>query len=199
MGWSGRKDRRTGTREDMAEPTGDTDADLLARIGMGEQAAFRTLMTHKLPRVHGLALRLLRDSALADDVAQEAFLRVWRHARAWQSGTARFDTWLHRVVLNLCIDRLRRRREVAVADPPEQVDPAPGADLAIERDAASRRVEQAIASLPPRQREALVLQVYQGLSNIDSAAALGISVEALESLLARARRALRQQLEDLRS
>ncbi|WP_249675009.1 sigma-70 family RNA polymerase sigma factor [Acidocella sp. C78] len=126
------------------------------------------------------------------------FLRVWRQARAWRPGAARFDTWLHRVALNLCMDRLRRRREVAVADPPEQADPAPGADFMLARDAESRRVERAVAGLPARQREALVMQVYQGLSNIEAAAALGISVEALESLLARARRALRQQLEDLR-
>lgn len=186
------------TRKGMEEPDGDLDVDLLARIGTGEQAAFRMLMTSKLPRVHGLALRLLRDPAQADDVAQEVFLRVWRHARDWQPGRARFDTWLHRVTLNLCMDRLRRRREMVVADPPEQIDPAPGADETIERDTAARRVEAAIAGLPPRQREALVLQVYQGLSNIESAAVLGIGVEALESLLARARRALREELKDLR-
>lgn len=199
-GWAGRRgnQRKAGTREDMTDPDGDPDADLLARIGMGEEAAFRTLMAHKLPRVHGLALRLLRDSALADDVAQEVFLRVWRQARAWRPGAARFDTWLHRVALNLCLDRLRRRREVAVAEPPDQVDPAPGADFMLARDAEARRVERAVAALPARQREALVMQVYQGLSNIEAAAALGISVEALESLLARARRALRQLLEDLR-
>lgn len=187
------------TRTGMEERDGDPDAELLARIRTGEPAAFRMLMTNKLPRVHGLALRLLRDPVQADDVAQEAFLRVWRHAGEWQTRRARFDTWLHRVTLNLCMDRLRRRREVIVADPPEQVDPAPGAEEMLDRDAAGRRVEAAIARLPPRQREALVLQVYQGLSNVESAAVLGIGVEALESLLARARRTLRQDLKDLRS
>ena len=175
----------------------DPDAELLARIGHGDAVAFRVLIARKLTRTHALATRLLNDHAMADDVAQDAFLRVWRAARDWRTGEARFDTWLHRVVLNLCTDRLRRRRVTFLADPPEQVDQALPADRQIQRDEAAARVRAAVSRLPPRQREAIVLQTYQELSNIDTAAAMGISVEALESLLSRARRSLRATLEEM--
>ena len=88
----------------------DPDTALLARIGRGDAAAVRLLVSAKLPRILGLATRMLHDPAEAEDVAQDAFVRVWRTAAAWQPGAARFDTWLHTVVLNLCRDRLRRRR-----------------------------------------------------------------------------------------
>ena len=182
-----------------AFPGLDPDAELLARIGRGEEAAFRLLIARKLSRVHGLATRLLRDPGEADDVAQDAFLRVWRQAAGWRTGEARFDTWLHRVVLNLCTDRLRQRREATVDVLPEQVDPAPPADHGILRDETARTVQDAIAQLPARQKEALVLHTYQDLSNIEIAQVMGISIEALESLLSRARRALRSMLEGVAS
>ncbi len=173
----------------------DPDAELLARIGDGDETAFRALIARKLPRVHALSLRLLGDRSEADDVAQDAFLRAWRQARHWRQGEARFDTWLHRVVLNLCHDRRRRRREVLLPELPEQVDPAPPADRtpAIAWSRSSPR--SALALLPPRQREAMILHTYQELPNTETAAIMGISVEALESLLARARRGLRSMLE----
>ncbi len=176
------------------QPAEDPDAEVLARVGQGEEAAFRLLISRKLSRVHGLAVRLLGDRGQADEVAQEAFLRVWRQAPDWRAGQARFDTWLHRVVLNLCHDRRRRWREQPAAELPEQVDPAPAADQQLDRDDTVRRVRAALGKLPPRQREAIVLQTYQELSNIETAAAMGISVEALESLLSRGRRALRTML-----
>ena len=181
----------------LASPE-DPDADLVARVGQGDEAAFHLLMTRKLTRTHALAARLLNDRAMADDVAQDAFLRLWRNARHWRAGEARFDTWLHRVVLNLCTDRLRRRRVTFVAEPPEQVDQALTADGKILRDEAGARVRDAVSRLPPRQREAIVLQTYQDLSNVEAAAALGVSVEALESLLSRARRSLRTMLEEVK-
>lgn len=177
----------------------DPDADLLARVGRREEAAFRVLIARKLPRVHALARRLLGSDGDADDVAQDAFLRTWRQARDWRPGQAQFDTWLHRVVLNLCYDRLRKRREILVAEPPEQVDPALPADRRLERDETARRVQAALTKLPPRQREAIMLHTYQELSNIETAQALNISVEALESLLSRARRTLRSLLEGTES
>jgi len=175
---------------------GDPDAELVRRIGAGEEAAFRLLVAGHLPRLHALARRMLGSAAEADEITQETFLRAWRQARDWRPGRARFDTWLHRVALNLCRDRLRRRREVAMAEPPEQVDPATGADRRLEQEESVASVRAAIARLPPRQREAIMLHNYQELSNTETAAVLGISVEALESLLARARRSLRDSLRD---
>jgi len=173
----------------------DPDTELLARMGRGEEAAFRALIARKLPRIHALSLRLLGDNGEADDVTQDAFLRSWRQARDWRPGQAQFDTWLHRVVLNLCYDRLRKRREILAAEPPEQVDPSLPVDQRLERDEAVQRVQAALAKLPPRQREAIMLHTYQELSNIETAQVLDVSVEALESLLSRARRTLRSLLD----
>ncbi len=169
----------------------DPDAGLIARVGQGDAAATRAMVNAKLPRVLALARRMLGDAAEAEDVAQETFLRVWRQAARWRPGAARFDTWLHLVTLNLCRDRLRRRRETTVPAMPEPVDPAPRADAALDEAAQARAVQAAIAALPQRQREAILLVHYQDLTNIAAAQAMAISVEALESLLSRGRRALR--------
>ena len=89
---------------------GDSDDELLSRVAAGDPAAARALVARKLPRLLSLAGRMLSDRSEAEDVAQEAFVRVWKQAPKWRPGAARFDTWLHRVALNLCYDRLRRRR-----------------------------------------------------------------------------------------
>lgn len=182
----------------------DPDAELVARVGERDPAAVRTLVARKLPRLLALATRLLGDRMEAEDVAQEAFVRVWKQAPGWRTGEAKFDTWLHRVALNLCYDRLRGHREEPVEVMPETPDPGPTPDARLESRARDARVRAALAALPARQREALVLNYYQELSNLEAAALMGISVDALESLLARARRGLRAQLagsgpeEDLR-
>lgn len=172
----------------------DPDIALLVRIAEGDAAAVRAMVARKLPRLLALAVRMLGDAAEAEDVAQESFLRIWREAPRWRPGEARFDTWLHRVAMNLCHDRLRRRRELPTDTPPEGIDPDPPADIAIDAADRSKRVEHALQTLPPRQREAIVLQYYQELSNMDAADVMQISVEALESLLSRARRSLRALL-----
>ncbi len=172
----------------------DPDVALLSRLSRGDPTAARLLVAGKLPRIVGLANRMLRDTAEAEDVAQEAFVRVWRQAGSWQPGRARFDTWLHTVVLNLCRDQLRRRREVTSDVVVDLADPALDAEatlVAAERDGA---VAVAIAALPERQREAIFLVHYQDLTGAAAAEALGVSVEALESLLARGRRTLRAEL-----
>lgn len=172
----------------------DPDVELLSAAAAGDAAAARAFADRKLPRIHALARRMLGDAAEAEDVAQEVFLRAWRAAPAWRRGGARIDTWMHRVALNLCYDRLRRRREIPSAEPPETPDPGPAPDRGLHAVDTGRRVGAALAALPDRQREAIVLCHYQELGNVEAARAMGVSVEALESLLARARRALRAAL-----
>lgn len=176
----------------------DPDVELLARIGNNEPAAVNEMVMRKLPRLLALASRILGDADEAKDVAQESFLRIWRQAANWRTGEARFDTWLHRVALNLCRDRLRRRKERPLNEDEalELADSSPSPDEQLEAADRSARMAAALAALPERQREAIVLQYYQELSNIDAAALMEISVEALESLLSRARRQLRNQLAD---
>jgi RNA polymerase sigma-70 factor (ECF subfamily) len=176
----------------------DPDEALLVRIADGDPAAVRALVGRKLPRMLSLAQRLLGDPAEAEDVAQEAFLRVWKQAPKWRPGAARFDTWLHRVALNLCYDRLRRRREIATDAVPERADEeTPSADRGLIARDTGLRVADALQKLPERQREAIVLCHYQELGNIEAAEVMGVTVEALESLLSRGRRGLRAALADL--
>jgi RNA polymerase sigma factor (sigma-70 family) len=176
----------------------DPDDELLARVAKGDPAAVRALVARKLPRILSLAYRMLGDQAEAQDVAQDAMMRAWKQAPRWTPGQAKFDTWLHRVALNLCYDRLRRRREIATDAPPERPDEGPAPDRGLLAADVGRRVAQAMAGLPDRQREALVLCHYQELGNIEAASLMEISVEALESLLGRGRRALRAALADLK-
>jgi RNA polymerase sigma-70 factor (ECF subfamily) len=175
----------------------DPDHELISRIAAGDAMAARTLMTRHLPMVLGLARRLLTQKHEADDVAQEVFTRVWTHAAKWTPGQATFKTWLHRVAMNLCYDRLRARRhdDLDAASHVAMAGPGP-AQLVLQEQAAGF-VDRAIASLPSRQREAIVLVHYQGLTNIEASAQMEVSVEALESLLARGRRALKDLLRPL--
>ena len=124
-------------------------------------------------------------------------MKAWKQAPRWTPGKAKFDTWLHRVALNLCYDRLRRRREIPTQTPPDRPDEGPAPDRGLMAAETGLRVGQALSRLPDRQREAVILCHYQELSNIEAAALMEISVEALESLLSRGRRALRQALSDL--
>ena len=175
----------------------DPDEDLVRRVGQGDPAAIQAMVARKLPRMLALARRMLGDAVEAEDVAQEAMLRAWRQAPRWAPGKARFDTWLHRVALNLCYDRLRRRREIPTGTLPDRPDESAAPDRGLMAADVGLRVDAALARLPERQREAVVLCHYQELTNIEAAALMTVSVDALESLLARGRRALRQALADL--
>ena len=177
----------------------DPDAELLPRIARGDQSAIREMVAKKLSRLLALGMRMLNDRAEAEDVAQETFLRVWKQAEHWQSGGAKFDTWLHKVALNLCYDRLRSRKDYTDKDysdenAPELIDPALIPEQRLDKSQQGDVISAALAILPNRQREALVLQYYQELSNIEAADLMGVSVDALESLLSRARRNLRALL-----
>ena len=172
----------------------ESDDALMRRVGQGDHEACRALVERHLGRIVAFAARTLGNRADAEDVAQDTFVRAWRNARRWQPGRARLTTWLHRIALNLCLDRLARRRDAPLDGIPEPVDPAPSAVALLERRALGDRVSRELAALPPQQRVAIALCHYQGLGNIEAAEVLGVSVEALESLLARGRRTLRARL-----
>lgn len=179
-----------------------SDDDLMRQAGAGDRAAFGRLVERHFVRTVALAGRIVRNRSDAEEIVQEAFMRAWIKASNWQArrgsaGGAEFSTWLYRVVVNLCVDHGRRPVAAPIEAADEIADQSPGAEEQVLGHETSRRVAQAIARLPERQRAALALCHYDGMSNIDAAAALDISVGALESLLVRARRALRSELADL--
>jgi RNA polymerase sigma-70 factor (ECF subfamily) len=178
-------------------PDDDNDeTELLARVAAGEAQAFRGLVDRHLPTVLAIARRMLRDDAEAEDVAQEALLRLWRNAAALELGAGGVRPWLRRVASNLCIDRVRARRNTTAVDQvPEQAEPAGQVRHLAERELGAR-VDGALKALPERQRLAITLFHYEGMSQIEVGGVLGISDEAVESLLARARRTLKAALKD---
>jgi len=182
----------------MAENGGDSDAALMRRVAAGDAAAARQLVTRYLPQAVALARRMLNDAAEAEDVGQEAMLRLWQMAARWRED-APVGAWLYRVAHNLAIDRIRRRRPTIDVDAAVGLaDPAPTpAERLAERERKAA-VERAIASLPERQRTAITLVHTLEMGNIEAAATMEISVEALESLLSRGRRALRAALLELK-
>ena len=176
-----------------AEKHGADDL-LLARYAGGDADAARGLTDRFLPLAYRLAGRLLADRAEAEDVAQEAMLRLFRGASGWQPGRARVSTWLYRVTANLCTDRLRKTPSLPLEAVPEAADGgASAADgiMAANRQAA---LEQALASLPERQRLAVVLRHIEGLANPEIAGIMDIGTEAVESLVARGKRSLKEAL-----
>ncbi len=171
----------------------DSDEALMARVAKGDQRAYRTLAGRHLPVMLGLARRILGNAADAEEVVQEAMLRVWTHAPRWQP-LAAFRTWLTRVVVNLCLDRKRRAPWVALEAAGEIVDPAPDAAEQSEVDEREQLVASAIEELPARQRTAIVLTYSEGLSNAQVAEVLDTTVSAVETLLMRGKQNLRRAL-----
>lgn len=172
-----------------------SDDDLVVAVASGDEAACRVLMDRHLMRMVALARRMLGNQADAEEVAQEVFLRVWTHADRWEPGKAQFGTWLHRVATNLCLDRLRKKRPTDdIDDMPDLASGEPDPERQLEQVQLAARIEAALQELPERQRAAIVLSHYQELGNIEAAEILGVTVEAVESLLSRARRQLRASL-----
>lgn len=170
------------------------DEALLKRSAAGDQQASALLINRHSPRVLSLAQRMLGNRDDAEDVAQDVFLKVFRTAGNWEEGKAKFTTWLHKVTVNQCYDRLRKKRETVMDEPPEQEDDTDGPATQMLATQRGKRLRAAIDELPDRQRAALLLSHYEELSNPETAEILEISVEAVESLLSRARRSLREAL-----
>ncbi|MEQ9261041.1 MAG: RNA polymerase sigma factor [Roseovarius sp.] len=176
------------------DPDSAPDAALLTLYANGDAEAARLLAARLLPRVLAHAERLLGSRAEAEDVAQEAMLRLWRIAPAWRQGEAQVSTWLYRVTANLCIDRLRRARPVPLEEAPEIADGHAGPAARMQEAERATALKAALMRLPARQREAVVLRHMEELGNPEIAEIMETSVEAVESLLARGKRALAADL-----
>ncbi|MCG6557714.1 RNA polymerase sigma factor [Ruegeria sp. 1NDH52C] len=186
-------ERRAST-DGPAEAAGPADEALLRLFAKGDPQAARDLTGRLGPRAFSVALRVLGNRAEAEDVAQEAMLRLWRMAPEWEPGRARVSTWLYRVTLNLCLDRKRRAQAVDLGTVPEPPDEAPPAIEVLQQAARVDALQAALMHLPDRQRQAVVLRHFEELANPEIAEIMGIGVEAVESLTARGKRALAGQL-----
>lgn len=166
---------------------------LVGAVARGDAAAFRQLTDKYLVAVHRLAARMLGDPNEAEEVAQDTFLKLWTHAGSWRPASSdnALLPWLRSLAMNACIDRLRRRRFHTGEEVPERVDDGPSPVDQIDRHRVGALVARALRSLPDRQRAAIVLTYYEELSNADAAAAMDLHLKAFESLLLRARQAMK--------
>ena len=183
-----------------AAPAAD-DAALVARLAARDAVALREAIARYAGPLHRVAFRMTGDAHEAEDIVQEACLRLWDHAPRLAArhpagtpagGVLRLSGWLARVVTNLAIDRLRQSRRVSGEEVPERADEAPLADAMIEADQRDGTARALVLALPERQRAAIVLTYYEELPNAEAAAAMDMNIKAFESLLHRARAGLRQ-------
>lgn len=170
---------------------GAPDEALLVAFANGDVLAARTLTARVLPRVLAQATRMLAHPSEAEDVAQDAMMRLWKIAPDWRQGEAQVSTWLYRVVANLCTDRLRKRRGAMSLDQvAEPEDSAPSVTAQMQTHARMAALSDALARLPDRQAQAVSLRHLEGLSNSEIAQIMDISLRSVESLTARGKRAL---------
>ena len=172
------------------------DAVLMGKIAAGDKSAYTEFLTRHLSAIVDFAWRHVGRRVDAEDVAQEAFIRVWNKAPNWRAQGPSPRSWLYRITYHLCIDELRRRRpEASLQDAGDPTDPGATPEDSLLGHARIGQVAEAFRALPERQSTAIALCAYHGLSNKEAAATLNITVEALESLLSRGRRRLRQLLQ----
>lgn len=173
-----------------------SDDALMVLYANGDGEAAQMLGLRHSSRVYALAFRMLRDQAEAEDVVQEAMLRLWQIAPDWRQGEAKVSTWLYRVASNLCTDRLRKRRGTDLEGIPEPEDDTPSAVAKLQENERAVALQAAMEQLPERQKLAVTLRHLQELANPEIAEVMGISVEAVESLIARGKRTLAGLLAD---
>ena len=172
-----------------------TDEALILRVASGDRTAFALLVKRHGLRYRALACRYLDDVARAEDLVQEAFVKLWTHAHKFDESKAKFTTWFHRVVVNRCLDEKRRRKVDPLPEGFDQADDRPDAEAGLAEESGRARLRAALDVLSERQRMAVTLSYFDGLSNIEAADVMDMNLKAYESLLVRSRAKLREQLQ----
>ena len=185
-------------RSPMPVPWPDKqDHELLALVQEGSHPAFAELVKRHTERFYRLAFRYLQNREAAEDVVQDAFLKLWEEPARWQADkNTKFTTWFYRVVVNQCLDWQKRKRPVELTDDMPLIDGRATADQALLRNEEQRILEKAIAALPERQRTALNLCFDEGLTNQEAAEVMGVNLKALQSLIMRAKTTLKERMKD---
>lgn len=176
-----------------------SDNALLAAFAKGHADAARLLSERLSPKAYAQAFFRLRNQADAEDIAQEAFIRLWRMAPNWAEDGTKVSTWLYKVVQNLCYDRLRRKPSTSLADIGEPEDSKPAAAEMLQDQTRANALYRALAELPDRQRDAVSMRHLDGMSNPEIAEIMELSVEAVESLISRGKRKLSDILQSHKS
>lgn len=177
----------------------ERDTELITAIAAGDRKAFAVFARRHVAKCLGVAVRIVGNSSDAEEVVQDAMLRVWQHAADWRGTDAQVTTWLYRIVINLAIDRRRKRRPpvVPIEEGHDAVDAGPTAQMLLEGQELEAYLAKEIVELPTRQRDALSLCYFEGLTCAEAARVMRVSVSAMEALLVRGRRTLRERLSQL--
>jgi RNA polymerase sigma-70 factor (ECF subfamily) len=180
----------------MANFEQDSDESLMVRINSGDHQAFATLVRRHTKKFFAGAYRMCGDVQEAEDIVQDAFLKLWDKPGAWDpTRGAKFTTWFYKVVTNLALDRMRKKKPVGAGDMLETfADDRASQEKELQEREEQEALEAAVQSLPERQKAALNLCFYEGLSNKEAADALGVGLKALESLLMRAKAGVKDEL-----
>jgi RNA polymerase sigma factor (sigma-70 family) len=179
----------------LAKTALESDDALMAQVAARDSDALRLLADRHASVAWRIAYRMLADPVEAEDVAQDAILKLWQYADRWQAGGPGVAAWLTRVATNACLDRMRRRRFVSQDAVPERADDAPPVDAVMEADEVRAAVAACIEALPDRQRASIILTYYEEQPNKSAAEILALQIKAFESLLHRARATLRDCVE----
>lgn len=190
---SNRRERAARARYGLAS---EPDQRLVQKTGDGSEAAYSELVMRHSDRHLAFAERVLGDRAEAEDAVQEAFVKLWSHAETFDPSAAKFTTWFYRIVLNQCLDRKRKKKPDRLPEGYDGVDERENPARAYEKAEAATYLKEKLHELPERQRYAITLCYYEGLSNKEAAAVLGVGIKALESLLTRGRNGLKGILDE---
>lgn len=190
--------------EDQTEPerkghathglSAEPDHVLVSKIADGDHAAFSVLVLRHTDKHLAYAERVMYSRQEAEDAVQEAFIKLWAKANKFDPNTAKFTTWFYRIVLNQCLDRKRRKKPVALPEGFDAIDDRDGPAETLAESQRAKRVKEGVMALPEKQRQALTLCYFQGLSNKEAAEVLDLGIKAMESLLMRGRKALAKNL-----
>ncbi|GHF15744.1 RNA polymerase sigma factor [Kordiimonas sediminis] len=177
----------------------ESDEQLMQRVQAGDALAYDQLVRRHADRFRLLAIRTLGNTALAEDMVQECFVKLWTRPQSFDAEKSKFTTWFYRVVVNRCLDEKRRKSPAQMPEGFDKADDRVTADKAIENNQATAHIHKAVNSLKENQKLAVTLCYFDGLSNAEAAEIMGLKVKALESLLVRARAKLRDTIAKGRS
>jgi RNA polymerase sigma-70 factor (ECF subfamily) len=173
-----------------------SDEALMSAVGRGDLGAFEHLVLRHQSAAWSAALRFVGDEAEAEDIAQEGFLKILAAAPRYEP-TAKFRTYLYRVITRLCIDHSQKKRPFYMDELPDAVDARPSPVDLLTTVERKKQVQRALQMLPPSQRMAIILRFYEGLAYSEIASSMETTPKAVERMLARARETLEDGLEEL--